>query len=179
MPFAERTTIRKPWANDVNKGITLGATDLSPSAQAYTPTLSAVTTDPGMGTSNVRQARFMHLGFTVWVRYHLRFGTASVTAGSGIYFMDVPSGLPIATAEAATDEYSVIGIGTASDWSVGASRSLFRVTVHDSTHIRWAESELDETGAFVSNSTPWTWALDDRWGGSFVYETTVEAGFVT
>ncbi len=178
MPFAERTTIRKPWMHDVNRVIQLDATDvLSGPTTFYTPTLSAVTTNPGMGGGSTRQARYIHLGFTVWVRYHLRFGGTGSTAGSGIYFMDTPSGLPIATAETPNDEYTTIGVGTASDWSVGAARALFRVTVHDSTHIRWAQSDVDQAGDWVTNNDPWTWDNDDRWGGTFCYETTVEGGY--
>lgn len=77
---------------------------------AYTPTLTAATTNPTLGSGSVTGA-YRQRGKTVQGRVRVAFGT-SFTAGSGTYYISLP-----ATPAAAHANLSAIGTATAGDAS--------------------------------------------------------------
>jgi hypothetical protein len=58
--------------------------------ESWTPTLTAVTTDPTLGTGSVQEGRFLRMGPTVFARGYIKFGTSGTAAGSGLYRISLP-----------------------------------------------------------------------------------------
>lgn len=57
---------------------------------AYTPVLTASTTNPTLGTGSSAVGRYRQFGKTVLCRGEFRFGTSGISAGSGQYSMSLP-----------------------------------------------------------------------------------------
>jgi hypothetical protein len=131
---------------------------------SYTPTLTAVTTNPTLGTGSVRSGRYLHVGSSSgheWVIYQfdIKFGSSGAAAGSGTYFVD----LPVAAAATAP---LVVGAGEARDIS-GNIVHVLSVRFDTTTQIAFYYS--GGTGSRVSAAIPWTWANDDELRGFCIY----------
>lgn len=99
---------------------------------SYTPTLTATTTNPTLGTSGTNSGRYMQIGKMVYFWLETYWGTTAGTAGSGTYQWSLPvtarstSDLLIVTALAGVD---TSGAATAATQMLGeyASTSLARM----------------------------------------------------
>lgn len=127
-------------------------------AGTWTPALTAVTTNPTLGSGSVQQGRYkVSQG---WLKCHayVQFGTSGAAAGSGIYELDMPSGLTLWTS-------SALGVGrwTAYDNS-GNLSAAGEVAVASTTKVRLSYPATYPTGTptNVSNAAPWTWANSDN-----------------
>lgn len=64
----------------------------------YTPTLTATTTNPNIGSTGVIQAKYVRFaGKTVLVFFRILCGGTGISIGSGNYFLSQPPGLPVTT----------------------------------------------------------------------------------
>ena len=125
-----------------------------------TPTLTAVTTNPTMGTGALRTGGYEQVGKRVTCRGHIKFGTSGAAAGSGIYEVSLP-----VTAK-----------------SLSPGRQQGSLTVFDNSGNDFADGAVFiESGAttkarfsidstVVTNAWPWTWANLDQIDFTITYE---------
>ncbi len=97
---------------------------------AYTPALTATTTNPTLGTGSVATGRYFQFGKFVIANFAIKFGTSGTNAGSGAYRVSLPTPC---TALANTNSF-VIGYGhirNPSEGYLGLGPSSYRgVTFH-------------------------------------------------
>lgn len=127
----------------------------------YTPTLTAATTNPTLGTGGAAEGRY-----TVWngkwctIRGTILFGTASVSAGSGQYFM----ALPFNTSSQIANGVSSQGVATLRDSSTGT------INMGVTYAAASASTASFHSGGIVTNAAPWTWAASDYISFTMTYE---------
>ncbi len=140
---------------------------------SYTPTLTASTTNPTLGTGSSATGYYKRLGHRVEGYASIQFGSAGVAAGSGYYGLLLPVE-PV-------NRTQVIGIGYLVDNSDNARFLIASAAV--STPL-WAASTKKAiivvsnaagsgfaTGANpVGAAAPWTWAENDQLLVNFSYE---------
>lgn len=131
--------------------------------RAYTPTLSASTTNPTLGSGAVAKGRWLRDGLEITVAFRIMFGSSGVNPGSGTYRISLPT--------AYNDRFY-----TAQAWSLGTAR-LTDNNGTDTTAIIGPGSDntyvilftTGSAGASVNASTPWTWAASDAIAGTITY----------
>lgn len=132
---------------------------LGSTVTTFTPSLSAATTPPTLGTGATADGKYQRIGDLVWVSYRFVFGS-SMNPGSGAYRLVLPINASAATAN--------VGLG------------VFRL-LDSGTTITMAAASVDSGGTFailsangslnaVAHNVPWTWAQNDAIGGSFIYQ---------
>lgn len=134
--------------------------------QTYTPTLTATTSNPTLGSGSAQTGRYTRLGNTIIGQARVAFGTSGVAAGSGEYRVSLP------VTSAAYVNYQPIGNCVLFDSSSG---NMGQPTACFATAGNLAEFEYPAAapvGALVrvSNSAPWTWAASDAIWFNFCYE---------
>lgn len=145
---------------------------------SYTPTITAFTTAPTMGTGATATGRYKRLGHRVVGDAVIVFGSSGVAAGSGYYGLL----LPVEPA----NRVQLIGIGYLFDYS---DNTRFVVASASVSPPLWASS-LSRAIVVVTNdagegfstgdnpvgaATPWTWAENDQIVLSFSYEAAASA----
>lgn len=118
---------------------------------AYSPSVTATTTNPTKGTINVDSGKWRRVGDSIEIQYNY-YQTTAGSAGSGTYLFGLPSGISGDTTKVAvsTDGFtSGVGVAHVSDRTTndltGGSVSLY-----DSTHLALYLS----SGGFFSSSHP-------------------------
>lgn len=146
-----------------NELLTMGEVDADIAAaiallgqwKTFTPTLTASTTDPNIGTTgSVQTSRYMQLGKTVIYQGIIKFGSGSST-GNGSYYIS----LPVAANNTA---YAARRIGD----------GCVETTVYDMVQYQLASTttcNLRKASAFVNN----TWGIGN--GHSIQWWLTYEA----
>lgn len=130
---------------------------------AYTPSLTAVTTNPTLGSGSGATGYYIQIGKLVVVRLQITFGTSGVNAGSGAYRVSLP----------VTNKLNSELSGTVFlfDSSTGAGTHVASAAydaVSGSAALFYAPTTT--TFANVSNSAPWTWAASDQIRCFLMYE---------
>ena len=64
-------------------------------AESYTPALTAVTTNPTLGTGSFQEGRYQLLQKRAFVEGAIFFGSSGAAAGTGAYRISVPSAVSI------------------------------------------------------------------------------------
>ena len=132
----------------------------------YTPAITAVTTNPTLGTGGSITGRYMQVGTGagshVEGTVYALFGTSGTNAGSGAYRFSVPSSLNI---KAPGPGYS-IGYGYLYDSSSGAVRTVALAYISATTF----QALVDNNAGAAGNSIPWAWAASDSMQLHFAYE---------
>jgi hypothetical protein len=134
------------------------------------PTLTAVTTNPTLGTGAALVGRYLRTGNLVTYFFRITFGTSGVASGSGRYRIS----LPVPAAATAVD----VGLGVVRlyDSSTGRASMSGRIVVEATSIAKvqyvGPQAALGELGflADLTNSTPWTWAENDIIDGFITYE---------
>ena len=129
----------------------------------FTPTLTAVTTNPTLGTSPTQTALVWLNGQMVNIWFTIIFGTG-MTAGSGAYQVPLPTAYPIIAGAYNTG----VGTGRVYDSSGATGRitslqidpATQKIIMYDSTN-----------GNAITNAAPWTFAANDEVHGHVAYIT--------
>lgn len=130
----------------------------------FTPVLTATTTDPTLGSGSVTEGRYVHLvglGLVIY-RFYIQFGSSGANAGSGEYRISTPA--PISSV-ANPNGLVALGQVVLFDWSVSGHKELGVCTRAAASAL---SMKVDDATVFHNN--PFTWANDDRFGGSVMYE---------
>lgn len=139
----------------------------------YTPTLTAITTSPTLGTASAVDGRYKWIGHRVVGYATITFGTAGVVAGSGAYGLLLPvqpanriQPIGIGFAFDQSDNYRFL-VATAAVipavWAVLASKATLLVS-------NGAGEGFSTGNNPIGAAAPWTWAANDQISINFNYE---------
>lgn len=127
----------------------------------YTPSLTASTTNPTLGSGSVRNGAWTREGRKVTVNGNIVFGSSGAGAGSGTYRVSVP-----VTAKTLTGGYhmgSAFGNDTSANNGVdGISRI--------GAGAGWDKIEMMLNNVLVTNAAPFTWGNSDIISFTITYE---------
>lgn len=125
---------------------------------SYTPSLTATTTNPTLGTGSTAVGRWARLGDFLIVKGVIVFGTSGTNAGSGDYLLSLPF-------TCSTSGGNHVGTATLWDNSAGHATATFPVEVYTggaSLRITYATAYPNGTSNAVTHSQPWAWAASDQ-----------------
>lgn len=150
-------------ATEMNTEVRDALTGIQAPWTSFTPTLTAATTSPTLGTGSSQSGGWTRAGKTVEGRAEIVFGTSGVAAGSGLYTLLLP------TAALAADVASgaVVGSGVFFDSSAGRFY-LYALVLQSSTTARLIEASA---GTFISNASPVIPAASDQFRYLFNYQS--------
>lgn len=126
---------------------------------AYTPTLTATTTNPTLGTGPTQSGRWSQFGKLVTGQASIIFGT-SPTAGSGTYLVLLPAA--VASSLVIVGNFMVFD-SSGSTWRAGSIQQ----GASNTTAVL-----VMGGGNLITDASPWVWAASDEIRYSFMYETT-------
>jgi hypothetical protein len=134
----------------------LGTLDTS-----WQPTLTAIGTNPTLGTGAVRTSYIWRNGNAVEVWFNITFGSSGVNAGSGNYYLLLPVMYP-----PIAGFYNSIAIGEAHLYHPSTDQ-------HSSVALILASSTLymTEVATLIHAGYPWTWSANDVIQGHYRYLT--------
>lgn len=128
---------------------------------AWTPALTATTTNPTLGSGSQAVGRYIVRGKTVTGYGRITFGTSGVAAGSGQYLLSVPVSPLIDTV------MPVHGVATVYD----SSAALFRLgAVYNNSTTTLRIAYDNSTNLVIGDAAPWVWAASDAIFWEFTYE---------
>lgn len=130
----------------------------------YTPTLTASTTNPTLGTGSTATGRYSRDGRTVNAQVDIVFGSSGVSIGSGTYRISLPF-------TAGATAQPVTGVAYVRDASA-STQAMCWVTIGAGATFATLQYNSDTfTTSSVTNAAPWTFAASDEFHLSFTYET--------
>lgn len=95
----------------VGPQVTAVAPAMSDFDKSYTPTITGSVSNPTQGAGATSVVRYRRIGDSLEIDFYYK-QTAAGTAGSGIYFISLPSGLSIDTSKLpVTNDYVLVGTG--------------------------------------------------------------------
>lgn len=118
----------------------------------YSPSLTASTTNPTLGSSPTQTGRFCQIGKLVVCQIYLAFGSSGAAAGSGTYRVSLP-----VSASASATFRTAMGSGKLVDASTGTRRTV----VCRKNGLGDVELVLDGAAGIVTDAAPWVWANSD------------------
>lgn len=163
--YVHRADARPDSAIEVTTdGTTWQAITLTSGLTAFTPALTASTTNPTLGSGNTDQGQYETDG--QWCRgtADIIWGTTGLNVGVGSYFIS----LPVACAAAAAVVAQSLGFGNFADASTGNNYSLTLVAAGSTTTARLA---VGNGSGLLGTSTPVVPAAGDRINVSYSYPT--------
>lgn len=141
--------------------VTMGTTVVG----SYTPTLTASTTSPNIGTTGTAEGRL-----TIWngkwcaIRGSIQWGGSGVTAGSGQYLI----ALPFTSSSQIANGVSTVGNIMLRDASGGPALRTGACYISAGAATM---AMFEATTGGVTNAVPWTWGgVGDYISFSIVYE---------
>ena len=128
---------------------------------SFTPTLTAVTTDPTLGTGPTQTGGYVQFGTLVTGQAQIRFGSSGAAAGSGAYRVNLPVSADTTLQRTASvgGRASVVGEVMVRDESGGTVRLGYLQLVSATTALIMCDAGTS-VGA-VTDSSPWTWTNND------------------
>jgi hypothetical protein len=149
-------------AAEMNTEVRDAITGIQAAWTAYTPTLTATTTSPTLGTGSSATGAYLQIGKLFFVRGVIVFGTSGVVAGSGNYRVSMPTSL--------STGYNAwrVAYGQAILEDSSASSRVVRFLMAPSSGASVA-ALIDVAGAQVTDAVPWVWAASDAisWSATF------------
>jgi hypothetical protein len=126
----------------------------------YTPTLTASSSDPTLGSGSSATGHYTRIGRTIIGRLRVAFGTSGTAAGSGTYRLS----LPVTPATPTVSQ--IVGSGSVRDSSSGNSVLVSAINGSGDTFIT-----MNAEGAVaVGSAAPFAWSTQDSIGIEFTYE---------
>lgn len=131
--------------------------------QSWTPQLTAVTTNPTLGTGGFNRGFFYEIFDQIYAWGEFRFGTAGTNAGSGIYSMSLPfTAKTIVGIGASLGKEPILGTGYI--FNAASSTARTPVTVHLRTANTVAFGVQMNSGSAnreVTQIQPNAWTIND------------------
>lgn len=129
--------------------------------QAYTPTLTAVTTAPTLGATGFIKGFYYKIFDQIYCWGEFRFKTG-FSVGSGIYIVSLPFAVSGNLAPNTNIGAAPI-LGNGFIWSqvTTASRQPVAAQLRTSTDLMFGVKMNNLTAREVSHNNPYTWAVDD------------------
>lgn len=130
----------------------------------YTPTLTASTTSPTLGTGSSATGAYWRDGRLCHVQASVTFGSSGVNAGSGSYRLSLPF-------TGGSRAQNVVGTFWAVDSSAAAWATGFVTLAAAGTYVTFGYNTDTFFASSILNNAPWTWAASDSLSMSITYET--------
>lgn len=133
-----------------------------PIKQTYEPALTAVTTNPTLGSGSAAVGAYWRIGNLIFANITIKFGSSGVNAGSGNYAVS----LPVAAA-ASTSSATNFLLGTCAmrdDSTANYAENSVMYGTSTTVVFRGASPNV------VTHSTPWAWAALDSIHLNLCYE---------
>lgn len=139
-------------AGDLNAVVPDGVT----SWKTYTPALTAVTTNPTLGTGSLALGRYYRLGDLVTVHVKIVFGTSGVAAGTGSYRVSLPVNASVPT------NWSFRPAGQVGLYDVSTGTNYAGRAYQDGTNATRIGMQTHGATGEVGAAVPFTWAASDE-----------------
>jgi hypothetical protein len=130
---------------------------------AWTPTLTATTTNPTMGTGATRNGNYTRFGRTIHGQLHIIFGTSGSAAGSGTYEVS----LPVAPTPGSN---RIIGSGFVYNSSANTLWTIVAITDSSFGDELRMYTTSTASGFVITDAVPFTWANNDQIALQFTCE---------
>lgn len=134
---------------------------------SWTPALTAVTTNPTLGTASSTVGRYIKVGKTIIGWGRITFGTSGTNAGSGTYKLSLP-----VAAHATQQILNRLGPGFARLTSAGLyteARLSWSATANQ-LNATYPSSAVNGSFTGAGNATPGAWTANDFIDYDFMYE---------
>lgn len=131
---------------------------------AYTPALTASTTSPTLGTASAAIGKYTQIGKLVFGYATVTFGTSGTAAGSGTYFISVPT-------VSVNPSNTVVGTGRIKCAGTYTPVEL-RMGLSSACVLEYTSAAVSGTLGQVTNSTPGAWTANDELRVQFCYESS-------
>ena len=154
-----------------NSHVTPLATASGNTWNTYTPTLTASTSNPtlGTGSSVAGEWRYLDNGDWVMAQGKIIFGTSGVAVGSGTYRVSLPV-TPGQINPGAVNKMDCAGTIMLVDASTGNHLvGELHVADNNPSTIMEITNLTASTASFVTNAFPWVWAASDEMYWSVIY----------
>jgi hypothetical protein len=140
-------------------GLQIGGTAIG-TWQTYTPTLTATTTNPTLGTGSVADGYYTVIDKVMIVQFYIKFGSSGAAAGSGEYRISTPSGFPTGSSQ--------YNMGWA--WLYDQNVATAYGAIFDRVNTSDDEVRMYIYGnpIGVTDSNPFTWTTNDQIRGTIV-----------
>jgi hypothetical protein len=156
------------WTAGTTSGQVLTAATLNTIgavAETYTPALTAVTTNPTLGTGSFQEGRYQLLQKRAFVEGAVYFGSSGAAAGTGAYRISVPSAVSIKSNNAP------IGYGLFYDSSTGFTFYPMQAFYISATTFQLiVASPAYTAGSVLSSTVPVVPANSDQIRFTLCYE---------
>ena len=130
---------------------------------AYAPTLTAVTTNPTLGSGAVQDGWYTWLsGNMIMYHFGIKFGTSGTNAGSGQYLISLPY---VAVADIGNGMPEAVGSGLVRDSS--ASNVIQSTWYIPDTNLNVVAGFSSDT--VITHAAPWAWGASDYLAGTIIY----------
>jgi hypothetical protein len=139
----------------------------------YTPTLTAVTTNPTLGTGSSAVGWWQRNGHFITGETLFTFGTAGVAAGSGAYMISLPFAPDLSLMSSSSivpGATSQLGTAFFRDSDTAANRTPGLSCLGTLSGVSFMFLvRSDVQNALVTNAVPFTWAASDQISANFRY----------
>lgn len=156
------------WTAGLTSGSVLPAATLNTIgavAETYTPALTAVTTNPTLGTGSFAAGNYQLIQKRAFVQGAILFGSSGAAAGTGAYRISVPSAISI------KNNSSAIGYGLFYDASAGYTfYPLQAFYISATTFQLIVASPAYTAGSILSSTVPVVPANSDQIQFNLCYE---------
>ena len=132
---------------------------------SWTPTLTAVTTNPTLGTASTATGKYTQINKLIVADFLIVFGTAP-TAGSGVYRVSLPITAASTTSYYEASKGQILIRDSSTQFQYQATPYFNATTTMQIAYSATYGGALVDT----SNANPWTWAAGDSISGFVIYE---------
>lgn len=133
--------------------------------QSYTPALTAVTTNPTLGSGSVQSGWYIQIGKLVVGQARIVFGTSGVVAGSGNYRISLPVAMALTDRALALTSARLVDASTGNVCSPTILMPPSTTTVEMHMPATWTSGAV----SIIAHNVPWTWAASDELTVGFAY----------
>ncbi len=133
----------------------------------YTPSLTAGTTNPTLGSGYAAVGRYAQIGRTVIGQGRIQFGGSGVSAGSGTYYLSFPQPM-VGTVGGSGQIQGSCRLSCASGLITDGYLSLNSSTLCE---MVYTDTQVNGTAVSAAHNKPGSWTVADRIDFSFQYET--------
>lgn len=130
----------------------------------FEPVLLASGQNPVLGTGGSAVGTYARVGDIIVAKVNIKFGTAGVNRGNGVYQVVCPVTPPVHSFT-----FLNFGYGSLFDASSGNIEIVTLANPGGAGFVTMAQNAQASAIAVVDQSTPWMWAANDEMSLSFFY----------
>lgn len=160
-PFAVGDEVSAAWLNQF-------LTWMGGTSTAYTPALTAFTTNPTLGLASSVAGKYVQVGKLVAGQGLIQFGSSGTAAGNGVYFVNLP--MPV---DAIAVPGQIMGGATLKCAGLFTRCDLYlNQASPGQCRLAYTSAAVNGTYNSTSNALPGAWTANDSIEYWFLYPTT-------